>query len=405
MRLMTDQIAQQQHCVPRKAFSEQLAFVEVLRHNALMLHSDQEPVLVQLLKTLQNGRPIETSVRYGPRISHQSQSKIKNANQVSTTLENFVREKLSNDSIPLAWPIRYAAWSLTKFHSNNDGRTALRQSESEMEPWNLDWRGSNDWRVYHSDRKSNKGTGGMESSVVFFKPRIHLFACIHLSVSISLDCMTGWRTSISLQPLFNTFGQWFLVEYKYHFPPSVSTCPVGGSLFGRSIQLCVENTCGSWFRVAVQASVHSPWIEHIWNVVSCYIENRSKHVGCGSLFAYWLRLHPRVSKVGLGFHVCVQASFFGPLWSYTFGLGNLVVHKLQSPPMFLTHCVVPGPCTSSACSLCLKHVGVWFLICVPSRPHQNEGNMKRCYIGPELRMSCQIFLEKSNDLEWMKWHW
>ena len=108
-----------------KAFSEQLAFVEVLRHNVMMPPSDQEPVLVQLLKTVQNRRPIETSVSFGPRISHQSKSKIKNVNQVSTTLENRLREKLSNDSIPLAWPIRYATWSVTKFHANNDGRTAL----------------------------------------------------------------------------------------------------------------------------------------------------------------------------------------------------------------------------------------------------------------------------------------
>ena len=83
-----------------KAFSEQLAFVEVLGHNVVMLHSDQEPVLVQLLKSAQNRRPIETSVRHGPRISHQSQSKIDNANQVINgvcwtvwlTLENIRRE-------------------------------------------------------------------------------------------------------------------------------------------------------------------------------------------------------------------------------------------------------------------------------------------------------------------------
>ena len=35
---------------------------------------------------------------------------------------------------------------------------------------------------------SNKGTGGMESSVVLFKLRIHLFARTHLSVSNSLVC-------------------------------------------------------------------------------------------------------------------------------------------------------------------------------------------------------------------------
>ena len=154
-----------------KAFSEQLAFVEVLRHNVVMLHSDQEPVLEQLLKTVQSKRPIQTSVRHGPRISHQRQSKIESVNQVSTTLENLLREKPSNDNIPLAWPNRHAAWSFTKFPLKNDGENrtfacfwkglhesvairrksderahcrANRQSESEMEPWNLDWRDSND---------------------------------------------------------------------------------------------------------------------------------------------------------------------------------------------------------------------------------------------------------------------
>ena len=113
-----------------KAFSEYLAettvaFVEVLGHNVMMLHSDQELVSVQLLKTVQNGRSIETSVRHGPRISHQSPSNVENVNQVTTTHENLLREKPSNDSIPLAWPIRHTAWSLTKFPVKNDRRIAL----------------------------------------------------------------------------------------------------------------------------------------------------------------------------------------------------------------------------------------------------------------------------------------
>ena len=41
------------------------------------------------------------------------------------SLGNLLREKLSNDSILLAWPIRHAAWSLTKFQVKNDGRTAF----------------------------------------------------------------------------------------------------------------------------------------------------------------------------------------------------------------------------------------------------------------------------------------
>ena len=47
-----------------------------------MLHSDQEPVLVQLLKTVQSRRFERTSVRHGPKTSHQSQSKNENVNQV-----------------------------------------------------------------------------------------------------------------------------------------------------------------------------------------------------------------------------------------------------------------------------------------------------------------------------------
>ena len=77
----------QQHC-PTKAFSEYLvetilAFVEALGHNVVMLHSDQEPVLVQLLHAVQSRRVKRTLVRHGPRASHQSQGKIENANRVN----------------------------------------------------------------------------------------------------------------------------------------------------------------------------------------------------------------------------------------------------------------------------------------------------------------------------------
>ena len=69
------------------AFSEYLvetilAFVEALGHNVMMLHSDQDPVLVQLLKAVQSRRVKRTLVRHGPRASHQSQGKIENANRV-----------------------------------------------------------------------------------------------------------------------------------------------------------------------------------------------------------------------------------------------------------------------------------------------------------------------------------
>ena len=54
---------------PTKAFSEYLvetilAFVEALGHNVVMLHSDHQPVLVQLLKAVYSRRVKRTLVRH-----------------------------------------------------------------------------------------------------------------------------------------------------------------------------------------------------------------------------------------------------------------------------------------------------------------------------------------------------
>ena len=123
---------------PTKAFSQYLvetilAFVEALGHNVVMLHSDQELVLVQLLRALQSRRVKRTLVRRGPRASHQSQGKIENANRVINGVcramwlshENLLQEKLPGDSILMAWLIRHAAWSLTRFQVESDGRTSF----------------------------------------------------------------------------------------------------------------------------------------------------------------------------------------------------------------------------------------------------------------------------------------
>ena len=67
-----------------------------------VLHTDQEPVLVQWLKTVQSRRFDRTSVRHGPKTSHQSQSEIENVNQVINgvcwtmrlSLENLLRESV-----------------------------------------------------------------------------------------------------------------------------------------------------------------------------------------------------------------------------------------------------------------------------------------------------------------------
>ena len=63
-----------------------LAFVEALGHSVVTLHSDQEPVLVQLLKAVQSRRVKRALVRHGPRASHQCQGKIENVNRVISGL-------------------------------------------------------------------------------------------------------------------------------------------------------------------------------------------------------------------------------------------------------------------------------------------------------------------------------
>ena len=162
-----------------------------------MLHSDQEPVLVQLLKAVQSRRVKRTLVSHGPRASHQIQGKIENVNRVVNgvcramwlSLEDLLRENLPSDSILIAWLIRHAAWCLTRFQvkkrrencvctcfcesvhepsvaigRKSDAQVhirANRQSGSEMVPRNLGWQGANDRRTHHSH-----GKWGPESEIV-----------------------------------------------------------------------------------------------------------------------------------------------------------------------------------------------------------------------------------------------
>ena len=177
-----------------KAFSEYLvktilAVVEALvGHNVVVLHSDQKPVLVQLLNAVQSRRVKRTLVRHGPRASHQSQGKIENANRVINgvcramwlSVENLLREKLPSDSILIAWLIRHAARCLTRFPVKKRRKNCVcacflesvheqsvatrrksdvqvhiranRQSVSEMGPWNLGWQGANDRRKWFAIR-------------------------------------------------------------------------------------------------------------------------------------------------------------------------------------------------------------------------------------------------------------
>ena len=127
-----------------------LAFVEALGHNVVMLHSDQELVLVQLSRAVQSRRVKRTLVRRGSRASHQSQGKLENANRVINGVcramwlsrENLLQEKLPSDSILMAWLIRHAAWILTRFQMKTDGRAAFVRVfwESVHEPSVAIWR-------------------------------------------------------------------------------------------------------------------------------------------------------------------------------------------------------------------------------------------------------------------------
>ena len=96
---------------------------------------------------------------------------------------------------------------------------------------------------------SNKGTGGMESRVVLFKPRILLFACTHPSVSTSLDC-NDWL-AYKHQSTALCSNTWFLAVYKHQSPP------------------CVSNIFGLWSLVCLQALVSSPLFQTRLIMVAC----------------------------------------------------------------------------------------------------------------------------------------
>ena len=94
-----------------------------------------------------------------------SQGKIENANRVTKgvcramwlSLENLLQEKLASDCILIAWLIRHAAWSLTRFRVKNDGRTAF--GESIHEPSVALWR-KGDVQVHgRADKQSGSEMG------------------------------------------------------------------------------------------------------------------------------------------------------------------------------------------------------------------------------------------------------
>ena len=92
---------------------------------------------------------------------------------------------------------------------------------------------------------SNKGTVGMESSVVLFKPRIHLFACTHPSVSYSLVC-NDWlsykhQSTARVQTRLD-YGSLLYTSISFH--PVFQTCLDYGSLSVSSSLLQTSLDCG-----------------------------------------------------------------------------------------------------------------------------------------------------------------
>ena len=122
---------------------------------------------------------------------------------------------------------------------------------------------------------SNKGTGGMESSVVLFRPRIHLFACTHPSVSNSLDC-NDWlaykhQSTARVQTRLDC-GSLLYTSISFH--PVFQTCLNCGSFSAHTHQYPAlsSNTFGLWFRVWAQASASCSLVKHVWMLVPCCVQ-------------------------------------------------------------------------------------------------------------------------------------
>ena len=176
----------------------------------------------------------------------------------------------------------------------------------------------------------------MESSVVLFKPRIHLFACTHPSVSITLDC-----------------NDWLV--YKHQSPP------------------CVSNMSRLWILIAHTHQSPALCLKHVWMMVQFLCASVSlqpfdqTRLDCGSL------LYTSIvsNAFGLWILVYVHASVSSPVFQTRLDKGSVSVYKHLSPPVFQTHFVVPRPCTCISLQPCVSNTfGSWFLI----RVHHQSTN-------------------------------
>ena len=98
-----------------------------------------------------------------------------------------------------------------------------------------------------------------------------------------------------------------------------------------SIQFCVLNTLGLWFRVHVRASVSSPLTKHVWIVVLVVYKHRlhpvlQTRLECGSLCAYTHQFpalcfkHVWIMVPCLGTSICLLLPWSNTFVSNAFGL-------------------------------------------------------------------------------------
>ena len=166
--------------------------------------------------------------------------------------------------------------------------------------------------------------------------------CSHALIFLSQTrwiVMTGWRTSISRQPVFKHI--WIVGSLLYtsiSFRPVFQTHQNGGSLSAHTHQypaLC-SDTFGLRFCVCVQTSVDSLLTKHVWIVVLVVYKRRLHLVfqtrsECGSLSAY---THQFLAPYFI--HVWVIDSVSGykhlplPPWSNTFGFWSPRTHQFST---------------------------------------------------------------------------
>ena len=150
---------------------------------------------------------------------------------------------------------------------------------------------------------SNKGTGGMECSVVLFKPRIHLFACTHPSVSNSCDCNA-------------------LFQYKHQSVALIQTCLVGGSLFVYKHRFQTRLNGDSLF--VYKHLSPALCFKHVWIVVPC--------------LSTCISLQPCVSNTfDVRFLVCVHASVNSPLFQTRLIVVACLFTSISLEPKWLRH--------------------------------------------------------------------